>query len=141
MIYDFIKVHKMHIQIGGLDVTTSRNSFGRQVNSFEAKLSLKEPALHSNLPEVAMGTQAPLTNSQCIMHPDEYYGIFIRAPKIISVDSAEVKVLAEMSIEEQSEVVAVRQGNIMATSFHPELTNDTRWHCYFLKMCMNQLQM
>ena len=109
------------------------------MNSFEAKLSLKQPALYSNQPEVAIGSQAPLTNSQCVMHSDEYYGIFIRAPKIISVDSAEVKVLAEMNVKEQSEVVAVRQGNIMATSFHPELTNDTRWHCYFLNLCMNHL--
>ena len=85
-----------------------------------------------------MGSHAPLTNSQCIVHPEEYYGIFIRAPKIISVDSPEVKVLAEL--DDQGEVVAVQQGNIIATSFHPELTDDTRWHCYFLKMCMNQYE-
>lgn len=124
------------LQIGGLDVTTSRNSFGRQVNSFETKLILKEPALHSNQSEVAMGSHAPLTTSQCTVNPSEYYGIFIRAPKIISVDSPEVKVLAELDGEEP---VAVQQGNIMATSFHPELTDDTRWHHYFLKMCINKL--
>lgn len=84
-----------------------------------------------------MGSHAPLTTSQCIAHQDEYYGIFIRAPKIISVDNPEVKVLAELKDEGRSEAVAVQQGNIMATSFHPELTNDTRWHCYFLKMCIN----
>lgn len=95
--------------------------------------------MHSNRSEVAMGSHAPLTTSQCIVHPDEYYGIFIRAPKIISVDSAEVKVLAELNAEGKNEAVAVQQGHIMATSFHPELTDDTRWHCYFLKMCMSQL--
>lgn len=129
----------VNIQIGGLDVTTSRNSFGRQAHSFETKLILKEPALHSNQSEVGMGSHAPLTTSQCILHPDEYYGMFIRAPKIISVDSSTVKVLAELDGEGRREAVAVQQGNIMATSFHPELTDDTRWHCYFLKMCMNQL--
>lgn len=84
-----------------------------------------------------MGSHAPLTNSHCVVHPEEYYGIFIRAPKIISVDSPEVKVLAELDGKGKSEVVAVQQRNIIATSFHPELTDDTRWHCYFLKMCMN----
>ena len=83
-----------------------------------------------------MGSRAPLTTSQCTANPAEYYGIFIRAPKIISVDNPEVKVLAELGSEE---AVAVQQGNIMATSFHPELTDDTRWHCYFLKMCINKL--
>lgn len=86
-----------------------------------------------------MGSHAPLTTSQCTVHPDEYYGIFIRAPKITSVDSPQVKVLAELDGEGRNEAVAVQQGNIMATSFHPELTNDTRWHRYFLKMCINQL--
>ena len=84
-----------------------------------------------------MGSHAPLTDSHCVVQPEEYYGIFIRAPKIISVDNPEVKVLAELDGEGKSEVVAVQQRNIIATSFHPELTDDARWHCYFLKMCMS----
>jgi len=95
--------------------------------------------LHGNQSDVTMGSHAPLTTSQCTVHPDEYYGIFIRAPKIISVDSQEVKVLAQLDSQGRSEATAVQQGNIIATSFHPELTNDTRWHCYFLKLCMNLL--
>lgn len=85
-----------------------------------------------------MGSHAPLTTSQCVLHNHEYYGIFIRAPKIISVDSPKVKVLAELTNGGRNEVTAVQQGNIIATSFHPELTDDTRWHHYFLKMCINQ---
>ena len=92
-------------RLGVLDATVRRNAFGRQVDSFETELSM---------PEVG---------------PDPVPAVFIRAPVIISV-GPEVWVLAEV----KGQAVAVRQNNILATSFHPELTPDTRLHSYFLNM-------
>ena len=95
-------------RLGVLDATVRRNAFGRQVDSFETELSM---------PEVG---------------PDPVPAVFIRAPVLISV-GPEVRVLAEV----KGQAVAVRQNNILATSFHPELTPDTRLHGYFLGMCSN----
>ena len=92
-------------RLGVLDATVRRNAFGRQVDSFETELSM---------PEVG---------------PDPVPAVFIRAPVLISV-GPEVRVLAEV----KGQAVAVRQNNILATSFHPELTPDTRLHSYFLNM-------
>lgn len=100
-------------RIGLLRATVRRNAFGRQVDSFETPLAVKgiDGAFHA---------------------------VFIRAPLICSIESG-VEILATMprqsSIDGQSdEIVAVRQDNILATSFHPELTPDTRLHQYFLDM-------
>lgn len=57
-------------------------------------------------------------------------GVFIRAPGISRVLSPEVKVLGRLSSD--NSIVAVQQGNMMATCFHPELTDDLRWHLYFV---------
>ncbi|KAJ1732513.1 Senecionine N-oxygenase [Coemansia biformis] len=102
-----------------LPVTVSRNQFGRQIDSFTA--TLDSPCLG---PDAA---------------PFEY--VFIRAPAIVSVDSPEVEPLvrlpAGLGQTEASEpglLVAVRYRNILGTSFHPELTSDTRWHRYFVHM-------
>ena len=119
-----------------MDITASRNSFGRQVDSFEATLKLKEAALHSNQSLSAIQSLSPLTDAQCSAQSDEYHGIFLRAPKILCVNNSEVKILAALESDGVSIPVAVQQGKLMATCFHPELTTDTRWHCYFLKMCM-----
>jgi len=64
-----------------------------------------------------------------------FEAVFIRAPAILSVDNKEVEVLAELPLkaeEGKKLVVAVRQGRLMGTSFHPELTNDLFWHKYFV---------
>ncbi|KAJ3157403.1 hypothetical protein HDU86_003294 [Geranomyces michiganensis] len=102
--------------IGGLAVTVKRNAFGAQVDSFVADLSI--PAIAN--PETP------------------FPGVFIRAPIIESVDEKEVEVLARVPRkgEESSEgsIVAVRQGHILATAFHPELTEDDRFHRYFVDM-------
>jgi len=98
--------------IGGLEVTVNRNYFGRQVDSFEAELNV--PALGS----------------------DPFHAVFIRAPAITAV-SAGVQTLATVpSAEEGNEevIAAVRKGAILATAFHPELTDDLRWHRYFLQI-------
>jgi 5'-phosphate synthase pdxT subunit len=90
--------------IGGLDVVVRRNAFGRQNQSFEADL------------EVA-GLEAP------------FHAVFIRAPWVEKV-GAEVEVLADVD----EHPVMVRQGNILATSFHPELTGDGRIHRMLLDL-------
>ena len=89
-----------------MDIGVQRNAFGRQVDSFEQDLNVS-----------ALGG-AP------------YHAIFIRAPVIIRVGQG-VKVLSAL---EDERPVAVQQGNLMATSFHPELTNDYRFHSYFLDL-------
>jgi 5'-phosphate synthase pdxT subunit len=89
--------------IGGLDVTVRRNAFGRQVDSFEADL------------EVSALPGPPL------------HAVFIRAPWVERVGDG-VEVLAQVD----GHAVAVRQGPILATSFHPELTDDARLHQLFV---------
>ncbi|MER7666547.1 MULTISPECIES: pyridoxal 5'-phosphate synthase glutaminase subunit PdxT [unclassified Streptomyces] len=91
--------------LGGIDMIVRRNAFGRQNESFEASVELRG---------IADG-------------PVE--GVFIRAPWVESV-GAEVEVLAE----HDGHIVAVRQGNALATSFHPELTGDHRVHGLFVDM-------
>ena len=93
-------------RLGVLDATVRRNAFGRQVDSFETRLSIAE------------------------IGADPIPAVFIRAPVITGV-GAGVTVLAEV----KGQAVAVRQNNILATSFHPELTPDTRMHSYFLSFC------
>ncbi|MCP3998516.1 MAG: pyridoxal 5'-phosphate synthase glutaminase subunit PdxT [bacterium] len=91
-------------QLGVLDVVVERNAFGRQVDSFEADMEV-------------VGLDAPM------------HAVFIRAPWIHKVGS-NVEVLASVVEPESAEThpVFVRQGRILATSFHPELTDDTRIH-------------
>jgi 5'-phosphate synthase pdxT subunit len=89
---------------GVMDIKVNRNAFGRQVDSFETEISI--PVLGKK----------PLT------------GVFIRAPLIESVGK-EAEVLARLS---DGTIVAARQGKLLVCSFHPELTDDTRFHHYFL---------
>jgi pyridoxal 5'-phosphate synthase pdxT subunit len=96
--------------LGLMDVTVQRNAFGRQVDSFEADLNIK--GVDGDKP---------------------FHAIFIRAPLIESV-GADVEVLARVEKDNQDVIVAARQGNLLATSFHPELSHDDRFHRYFLKM-------
>ncbi|MCL0029127.1 pyridoxal 5'-phosphate synthase glutaminase subunit PdxT [Dehalococcoidia bacterium] len=89
-----------------MDIEVSRNAFGRQVNSFESDVTVK-------------GLEGP-----------PFRGVFIRAPVVNSVGE-EVMVLATLK---NGQAVAVAQRNMLATAFHPELTDDTRLHELFLKM-------
>jgi 5'-phosphate synthase pdxT subunit len=99
---------------GALDAVVRRNGFGRQVASFET--------------ELAFGEGPPLP------------AVFIRAPFVVSV-GAEVDVLAEVrhrgpGVEgPQSSPALLRQGNVLASCFHPELTKDRRVHGLFIDMC------
>jgi pyridoxal 5'-phosphate synthase pdxT subunit len=94
-----------------MDITVQRNAFGRQVDSFEADLDVAEL-------NKTTGNQRP------------YHAIFIRAPIIESVTGA-AHVLARTP---DKRIVAAQQGHLLATSFHPELTHDTRFHEYFLSI-------
>ena len=97
--------------VGGIDMTVRRNAFGRQNDSFEA-----------DIPFPALAGEEPM------------HGVFIRAPWVESV-GASVEVLARVDAEPYGDrIVAVRQGNLLATSFHPELTGDGRVHEYFVDM-------
>jgi len=98
--------------LGGLDVTVNRNYFGRQNESFETWLRV--PALG----------EAPIR------------AVFIRAPAIIETGDS-VEVLATVPGRGEDVIAAVRQDNILATAFHPELTDDLRWHALFLAMVEN----
>lgn len=95
-----------------MDITIKRNAFGRQVDSFEIPLHV--PALAS------LGKNNP-----------PFQAVFIRAPLIQSADTSDVQVLAQL---DDGTIVAARQGRLLATSFHPELTDDTRFHQYFLSL-------
>lgn len=94
-----------------MDITVERNAFGRQVDSFEAAL------------DVEVLKQA--TNTR-----DPFHAVFIRAPIIKSVQN-DAEVIASLP---DGRIVAARQGHLLATSFHPELTGDTRFHAYFLSL-------
>jgi 5'-phosphate synthase pdxT subunit len=100
--------------IGGLDVTVRRNAFGRQVDSFEADLDM------------------PVLGERPV------HAVFIRAPWVESLGPA-VEVLGTVAAGPAAgRIVAVRQGHLLATSFHPELTGDTRVHAYFVEMVREQ---
>jgi 5'-phosphate synthase pdxT subunit len=104
-------IHRPQPLLELMDITVQRNAFGRQVNSFEADLDI--PELYR------FGEQAR-----------PYHAIFIRAPIIESV-SGSARVLATLP---DGRIVAAQQGHLLATSFHPELTDDTRFHEYFLSL-------
>ena len=97
--------------LGLMDIKVERNAFGRQVDSFEAGLDITEL-------KQATGTD------------EAFHAVFIRAPIIESV-SRDAKILASLS---DGRIVAAQQGHFLATSFHPELTGDKRFHEYFLSL-------
>ena len=98
------QVKRTHL-LGLMSMKINRNAFGRQKESFEANLGIPE-----------IGT-------------DPFHGVFIRAP-IIEKIWGDTKVLAR----HDGKIVAVRENNLMALSFHPELVRDTRIHEYFLRL-------
>ena len=93
-------------RIGLMHMTVRRNAYGRQVESFEADLKIP------------------------VLGPDPFPGVFIRAPYIETVAPG-TETLGELG----GKIIFVRQGNLLACAFHPELTEDGRLHRYFLQMC------
>ena len=98
--------------LGAMDITVDRNAFGRQIDSFETDLAIAE-----------LGDQP-------------FHAVFIRAPVVTAV-AAPVSVLARLA---DGRIVAVRQAHLLATAFHPELTDDLRLHGYFCSIvkCTNE---
>jgi 5'-phosphate synthase pdxT subunit len=99
------------VVLGGLDVTVRRNAFGRQVDSFEGDLDFAG------------------------VDGEPMHAVFIRAPWVEAA-GPEVEVLARAA----DRIVAVRQGQLLATSFHPELTGDPRVHQLFVSMVRERVQ-
>jgi len=108
MLADRLDQGQDHPLLGGMDMTVRRNAFGRQGQSFE-----------QSLPITDLGSGTP------------FRAIFIRAPLITAVGPG-VDVLAQLP---GGGIVAARQGNLLATAFHPELSDDSRLHALFLEMC------
>ena len=95
------------VTLGGLDVTVRRNAFGRQVDSFEEPIAIDGERFHA---------------------------VFIRAPWVEAVGDG-VEVLGQVEAGPAAgRIVAVREGNLLATSFHPELAGDARVHARFVRM-------
>lgn len=92
--------------LGVMDIRVNRNAFGRQIDSFEADLSIK-----------ALGDPP-------------FHAVFIRAP-LVTEAGAGVDVLATL---DDGRIVAVQQGHLLATAFHPELTGDSRLHQHFIEL-------
>ncbi|RZQ65550.1 pyridoxal 5'-phosphate synthase glutaminase subunit PdxT [Amycolatopsis suaedae] len=96
-------------QLDGLDIVVRRNAFGRQVDSFEEDVDFAG------------------------VHGGPVHAVFIRAPWVEKV-GADVEVLASVPDEQATRIVAVRQGAVLATAFHPELTGDERVHRLFVRI-------
>lgn len=103
--------HRDQPLLGLMDIIIQRNAFGRQVDSFEADLDIEQLKQATN-------TTAP------------HHAVFIRAPIIESV-SGDAEILSALP---DGRIVAALQGKLLATSFHPELTDDDRFHRYFLQL-------
>ena len=92
--------------LGLMDIRVQRNAYGRQIDSFETEV-----------PVPTLGEK-------------RFRAVFIRAPAIEEIGPA----VEPLACLENGQVVAAREGNVLVTSFHPELTTDTRFHSYFLSM-------
>ena len=92
--------------LGVMDITVNRNAFGRQVDSFEADLPIKG------------------------LEGGDFHAVFIRAP-IATAAGEGVEILGSL---DDGRIIAARQGHLLATAFHPELTDDVRIHALFLKL-------
>lgn len=95
--------------LGLMDITVDRNAFGRQIDSFEAHLTIT-------------GLDTP------------FHAVFIRAP-VATRAGSDVSVLSQL---DDGRIVAAKQGHLLATAFHPELTHDNRLHAYFIHMIQEE---
>lgn len=92
--------------LGLMDITVNRNAFGRQVDSFEADLDIS------------------------VLEGEPFHAVFIRAP-VATHAEPNIDILSKL---EDGRIVAAQQDHLLATAFHPELTNDPRLHAYFLSL-------
>ena len=102
--------------VGGIDMTVRRNAFGRQVDSFEEDLDIEG------------------------IGGEPVRAVFIRAPWVTEVGAAARAIGRVAGGDHAGRIVAVRQANLLATSFHPELTGDGRVHAYFCEMVKATVQ-
>ena len=100
--------------LGVMDIVVERNAFGRQVDSFEVNLQVDQFGNGSS---------------------ESFPAVFIRAPKLVEAKE-DSKVIAALN---DGTAVAAQQGHMLVTSFHPELTNDNRFHQYFVKMVKEKI--
>lgn len=112
MIFMAKKIGQDQPLLGVMDIVVERNAFGRQVESFEADLTV---------PALANGSAEGL---------EPFPAVFIRTPRLVEA-RGETKILAELA---DGTAVAAREGCLLVTSFHPELTDDLRFHKYFLDL-------
>ena len=116
-----------------MDITVRRNAFGRQPRSFEGTVQLSLGAGPGGGPpggDAGGPAVAPERTAEAARAPrDELHGIFIRAPWVEEAGQG-VQVIARCD----DHIVGVRQGHLMGVAFHPELSDDTRLHEYFLEM-------
>lgn len=111
MIFMAKEIGRAQPLLGVMDIAVERNAFGRQVDSFEADLEV--PALNG-------------------ASESAFPAVFIRAPRLVDADEeAGVEVLARLA---DGTAVAARQGHWLVTAFHPELSDDPRFHRYFLEL-------
>ncbi|MBA0745106.1 hypothetical protein Gogos_007696 [Gossypium gossypioides] len=134
--------------VGGLNCTVHRNYFGSQIQSFEAELLVPElasqeggpetfrgvfiraPAVLEVGPEVEVLADYPIPSNKVL-----YSSSAVEIQEVYRHSSIEsVFIGMESAMPEKKVIVAIKQGNLLGTAFHPELTADTRWHSYFLKM-------
>ncbi len=117
MIFMAKEVGREQPLLGLMDITVERNAFGRQVDSFQVGLDVPE---------------LPGENG----HRSPFPAIFIRGPRLVAGDEEKgVGVLARLP---DGTAVAARQGHWLTTSFHPELSDDVRFHQYFLQMAAEE---
>lgn len=112
MIFMAVNVDTGQPNLGLMDIDVKRNAFGRQINSFVTDIMV---------PELPSGDKKPFS------------AVFIRAPQLVRA-GANVRVIARLP---DGEPVAAVQGKWLVTSFHPELTPDTRFHQFFLEMAQS----
>jgi pyridoxal 5'-phosphate synthase pdxT subunit len=109
--------------LGGIDMTVRRNGFGRQVDSFETEIRM------SGLPDGPGAGDGPDGGEERPLH-----AVFIRAPQVVQV-GAGVEVLARVGASGADDtIVAVRQGSLVATAFHPEVSGDDRVHRLLVRL-------
>jgi 5'-phosphate synthase pdxT subunit len=105
--------------LGGIDVTVRRNAFGRQVDSFEADLEIS-----------GVDTAADADSEES----SPFHAVFIRAPWVEEVGERAEPLAVVATGPATGRIVAVRQGPLLATSFHPELSGDDRLHRHFVQV-------
>ena len=109
MIFLAKKIDRTQPSLGIMDIVVARNAFGRQIDSFQIDLDI--PVLDQ-------------------FKPASFPGVFIRAPRLVAVEGA-AQILARLP---DGTGVAAREGHWLVSAFHPELTDDDRFHRYFLSL-------